>query len=495
MVGDCVGSSADIFESIAAEIIAAMILAGTLAQEAKLSYPAAFVSFPLVVHAFDVIVSSLGILSLGDGSQRSMMSWVAGTAAGADVDPLRVMKRGYLLSLSCAAVVFAGLTRWLLYEPTQPSAWLHYYGCGLVGMLTSYVFILSTQYYTDYQFEPVRSIAAASTTGHGTNIIAGVAVGMRSTAIPVLMVSVAVITAYTLGRTSGIGHGVNAGLFGTAVATMGMLSSAGYVLAMNNYGPIADNAGEWPPRRRWWDLHASHHAPHPPPPSALLVPCAGGIAEMSQQPEAVREATDRLDAAGNVTKAITKGYSIGSAALACFLLFGALMDEMSAFAGRPFRSGAARDHPAAAPLRTPSPPPVPRAVDIATPEVLVGGLLGVMMVFYFVGLSVAAVGRTAQHVVEEVRRQLREKPEIMEWKAKPNYYACVKLVTAAALREMRLPGLLTVAMPVSVGIVFRVFGELTGRPLLGCVHTGTGEGEKEGGGMFVPSACARDPRR
>ena len=292
MVGDCVGSSADIFESIAAEVIGAMILAGSLAKEAKLSSPNSFVFFPVMVHAFDILVSSVGVLYIGDGSGPSH---AVGSAA--ELDPLRVMKSGYNIALGLASIVFAGLTYTLLYVPELPSAWLHYYGCGLLGMATSYVFILTTQYHTDYAFEPVRSIAAASTTGHGTNIIAGVAVGMKSTLVPVLMVSFSVITAYWLGRTSGIGHGNNAGLFGTAVATMGMLSSAGYVLAMNNYGPIADNAG--------------------------------GIAEMSMQPDAVRDATDRLDAAGNVTKAITKGYSIGSAAMACFLLFGALMDEFS----------------------------------------------------------------------------------------------------------------------------------------------------------------------
>ena len=294
MVGDCVGSSADIFESIAAEIIGAMILAGSLCREAKLPHPTAFVFFPVMVHAFDILVSSVGVLSVGDGSGPSH---AAGSSAGAELDPLKVMKRGYTVALVLASVVFAGLCYWLLYVPALPSAWLHYYGCGLLGMATSYVFILSTQYHTDYAFEPVRSIAAASTTGHGTNIIAGISVGMKSTAVPVLMVSFSVIMAYWLGRTSGIGAGQNAGLFGTAVATMGMLSSAGYVLAMNNYGPIADNAG--------------------------------GIAEMSMQPDAVRDAPDRLDAAGNVTKAITKGYSIGSAAMACFLLFGALMDEFS----------------------------------------------------------------------------------------------------------------------------------------------------------------------
>jgi H+-translocating diphosphatase len=168
--------------------------------------------------------------------------------------------------------------RTLLYVESTPSAWLHFLGCGIMGMLTSYVFITSTQYNTDYAYHPVKSIASASTTGHGTNIIQGIAVGMKSTAVPVIMVSCSVLVAYWLGRTCGLvdpsSHEAhNAGLFGTAVCTMGMLSSAGYVLAMNNYGPIADNAG--------------------------------GIAEMSQQPPEVRDITDQLDAAGNVTKAIT----------------------------------------------------------------------------------------------------------------------------------------------------------------------------------------------
>jgi H(+)-translocating pyrophosphatase len=285
------------------------------------------------------------------------------------------------------------------------------------------------QYYTDYKYGPVRSIAAASTTGHGTNIITGVAVGMKSTVIPVLSVSVAVLAAYHLGRTSGMAElsavaaglpagpedvvdGRTAGLFGTAVATMGMLSSAAYVLAMNNFGPIADNAG--------------------------------GIAEMSSQPVAVRDATDRLDAAGNVTKAMTKGFSIGSAALACFLLFGAFMDEFSSFAGVKFR-----------------------VVDIAVPEVLIGGLLGTMVIFYFTGLAIAAVAKAAGDVVLEVRRQFDENPAILAGTALPNYRVCVALVTKAALNEMRYPGLLAVGMPVLVGLFFRGIGSVTGRPLLG----------------------------
>ena len=287
-----------------------MILSGVLAGEAHIVTAQAFVYFPVMVHAFDIIVSSIGILSLGDGRPGSMPNIWYLTALGYGAegatemsDPMSILKRGYVLSISTASLVFLVLCRGMLHVPEVPWAWLHFYGCGVVGMMTSFIFINATQYYTDYAYAPVQSIASASTTGHGTNIIAGLAVGMTSTAIPVVTVSIAVLTSYHLGRTTGLGAGHNAGLFGTAVATMGMLSSAGYILAMNNYGPIADNAG--------------------------------GIAEMSQQSEEVREATDRLDACGNVTKAITKGYSIGSAAMACFLLFGALMDEFSSFAGVP----------------------------------------------------------------------------------------------------------------------------------------------------------------
>ncbi|CAI5747267.1 unnamed protein product [Peronospora destructor] len=406
MVGDCVGSSADVFESVAAEIIGAMILGGTLAREAQLPNSVTFVFFPVVVHAFDIFVSSAGILMVRAPSNVEV--------SRPDHNPMATLQTGYNVSLALGLVGFAVTTRWLLYTPEHPTAWINFFLCGVVGMLTAFVFVKTTQYYTDYAHPPVRSIAKASTTGHGTNIITGVAVGMKSTVVPTLMVSFAVISAYHLGASSGIGGqgSRHAGLFGTAVATMGMLSSAVFVLAMNNYGPIADNAG--------------------------------GIAEMSRQPDYVRNATDKLDAAGNVTKAITKGYSIGSAALACFVLFGAFMDEFSEFAGREFKT-----------------------VDIATVEVLVGGLLGTMMVFFFTGLAVAAVGETAGEVVNEVRRQFEMYPGIMEYKEKPDYRRCVALVTMAALKQMRFPGLLAVLMPISVGIVFRAIGEYQGKPLLG----------------------------
>lgn len=402
MVGDCVGSSADVFESVAAEIIGAMILGSTLATEAQMNDIVAikYLFFPLVVHAMDIIVSSIGIAFVGGQSH-------------AHSNPMIQLQKGYRVALGLSIVGFFLITRWLLEDPQNPGSSFKFFLCGIVGMLCAYVIVLSTQYYTDYEYRPVQSISEASTTGHGTNIIVGVSVGMKATFIPTITVAVSVLAAYHLGASTGIGKdGRNAGLFGTAVATMGMLSNAVYILSMNNYGPIADNAG--------------------------------GIAEMSMQPEEVRDVTDRLDAAGNVTKAVTKGYSIGSASMACFLLFGAFMDEFSEFAGQPFNS-----------------------VDIATPEVLVGGLIGSMMIFYFTGLAVAAVGKTAHEVVIEVRRQFDENPDIMTYKAKPDYERCVGLVTAAALREMRFPGLICVATPIIVGVTFRLIGEQVGKALLG----------------------------
>jgi len=401
MVGDCVGSSADVFESVSAEIIGAMILGGVLAHECDIENQSRFIFFPVVIHGLNILVSTVGIVTV---TRRA--------AEQSGSDPMKPLYRGFVVANILGVVGFAFCTRWLLYTEKAPSAWLSYAMCGAVGMLTALIFAYSSKYYTDYVHWPVRAIAKASVSGHGTNIIVGTAWGLKSTVLPVLTVSVAVITAYMLGKSTGLGDGRNAGLFGTAVATMGMLSTAGYVLSMNNYGPIADNAG--------------------------------GIAEMSQQPESVRDTTDRLDAAGNVTKAMTKGYSIGSAALACFLLFGAFMDEFSQYSGKDFHT-----------------------VDIAKPEVLIGGLIGVMMIFYFAGLSIAAVGSTAEKVVEEVRRQLREHPGIMDFKEKPDYHRCVSIVTDAALVQMRWPGFLAVFMPVSTGLLFRYIGDSTGRPLLG----------------------------
>ncbi|XP_076898483.1 pyrophosphate-energized membrane proton pump 3-like [Bidens hawaiensis] len=399
-VGDCAARGADLFESIAAEIISAMILGGTMAQRCKIEDksfdPSGFILFPLVIHSFDLIISSVGMFSIRGTRDPGVI--------GIMEDPMTILQKGYSVTIVLAVVTFGLSTRWMLYTEQAPSAWLNFALCGLVGIMTAYIFVWITQYYTDYKHEPVRKLALSSSTGHGTNVIAGISLGLESTALPVLVISVSIVLAFWLGQTSGLvddAGNPTGGLFGTAVATMGMLSTAAYVLTMDMFGPIADNAG--------------------------------GIVEMSQQPESVREITDVLDAAGNTTKATTKGFAIGSAALASFLLFSAYMDEVASFAHSSFTQ-----------------------VDIAIPEVFVGGLLGSMLIFLFSAWACAAVGRTAQEVVNEVRRQFIERPGIMDFKEKPDYGRCVAIVASASLREMIKPGALAIISPIFVGILFRI---------------------------------------
>ena len=407
-VGDCSARGADLFESIAAEVISAMILGGSMARRAGLpaSVASGFVAFPLVVHAVDCVVTALGILSVSASPPRDSVN----------EDPYETLKGGYHVALGLSMASFLFAARFMLASATAPGAWFRFFQCGAIGAAAAYAFVFIAQYYTDYKYPPVRVIAAASTTGHGTNIIAGVAAGMESVAAPALVISVAVVAAYWRGQTAGLVDAATGepigGLFGTAVATMGMLSTAAYVLTMDVFGPIADNAG--------------------------------GIVEMSDQPETTREITDALDAVGNTTKATTKGYAIGSAALASFLLFSAFMDEVEAFTGKSFQT-----------------------VDIAVPEVFIGGLLGSTLVYLFTSFACAAVGRSAQEVVVEVRRQFTEKPGIMTRECKPDYSRCVAIVAESALREMLKPGLLAVCGPVVIGVAFRMVGRATGQELLG----------------------------
>ncbi|KAJ0575003.1 putative inorganic diphosphatase [Helianthus annuus] len=377
-VGDCAARGADLFESIAAEIISAMILGGTMAQRCKIEDPSGFILFPLVIHSFDLVISSVGMFSIRGTRDPGVI--------GVMEDPMTILQKGYSVTIILAVVTFGLSTRWMLYTEQAPSAWLNFALCGLVGIMTAYVFVWITQYYTDYKHEPVRKLALSSSTGHGTNIIAGISLGLESTALPVLVISVSIVSAFWLGQTSGLVDEVG--------------------------NPTADNAG--------------------------------GIVEMSQQPESVREITDVLDAAGNTTKATTKGFAIGSAALASFLLFSAYMDEVASFAHTPFTQ-----------------------VDIAIPEVFVGGLLGSMLIFLFSAWACAAVGRTAQEVVNEVRRQFTERPGIMDFKDKPDYGRCVAIVASASLREMIKPGALAIISPIFIGILFRILGYYTGHPLLG----------------------------
>lgn len=312
---------------------------------------------------------------------------------------MKALNRGYYLAVFLAMIAFGIASRWLLYHPSAPSGWWHFFICGVIGVLTSVAFVYITQYYTEYKYRPTLSIAEASKTGPATNIITGLSVGFECTALPAVVISIAILSAYYLGASSGFEH---AGLFGTAVATMGMLATAAYILAMDTFGPIADNAG--------------------------------GIIEMSKQPKEVREKSDRLDAIGNTTKALTKGYAIGSAALAAFLLFSAYLDEVKNY-GLELTS-----------------------VDIAKPEVFIGALLGAMLVFLFSAFAIRAVGRAAYYVIQDVRDQFREKPGILAGKEKPDYGRCVDIVTKGALKEMVLPGLLATLMPVAVGVVFRFLG-------------------------------------
>src|SRR6266480_472359 len=387
-VGDCAGRGADLFESTAAENIGAMILGATLAlkNEGAFSSPLAIVGvmlFPLVVRAFGLVASIVGILIVRVKESE---------------DPMSALNRGYLVTAVLAAIGFFAGTRWLLNPATAPDAWWHFFLCGVIGIATSIAFVWITQYYTEYRYRPVKSIARASVTGTATNIIAGFAVALECTALPTFTIGAAIIASYKIGAASGLAH---AGLFGTAVATMGMLGTAAYILAMDTFGPITDNAG--------------------------------GIIEMSHQPEAIRKRTDRLDAVGNTTKALTKGYAIGSAALAAFLLFSAYLDEVAAL-GSPL-SG----------------------VDISKPEVFVGGLLGAMLVFWFSALAISAVSKAAVTVIEEVRRQFKADPGILKGTSKPDYGTAVDIVTVGALKAMVAPGLLAVGMPIAVGLFFKVF--------------------------------------
>ncbi len=385
-VGDCAGRGADLFESTAAENIGAMVLGVLL-------YPFFGVNgvlFPLVVGAVGLIASIVGV-------------FVVRTSG--DEDPMKALNRGFYMTSALVTVAFYFLTKALLTTPSAPDAWWHFFLCGIVGILTAFAFVFITQYYTEYRYRPVRSIAEASQTGAATNIIAGLAVGMESTVAPVITVCIAIMGSYYLGRTSGLVDGAGqpvGGLFGTAVATMGMLGTAGYILAMDVFGPITDNAG--------------------------------GIVEMSDQPAAIREKTDRLDAVGNTTKALTKGYAIGSAALAAFLLFSAYLDEVRTLTGTEL------------------------SVNLAKPQIFVAGLLGAMLVFWFSSLAMSAVRKAAQSVINEVRRQFKEKPGIMLGTEMPDYGRCVDIVTVGALKAMVFPGALVVAFPIIVGLVFKRFG-------------------------------------
>ena len=381
-VGDCAGRGADLFESTAAENIGAMILG--VALFGKFGILGIF--FPLVARAFGLIASTIGI-------------WLVRLKNEKD-DPMDALNRGYLATSILAMAGFYVAVHYLL----QGNLW--FFAAGVIGILNSFVFVWITQYYTEYRYRPVLSIANASRMGAATNIITGLSVSMECTAMPVLAISAAILGSYYWGRMALPGT-TGAGLYGTAIATMGMLSTAAYILAMDSFGPITDNAG--------------------------------GIIEMSGAPEEVRTRTDRLDSVGNTTKALTKGYAIGSAALAAFLLFSAYLDEITNLVQQKTGNMAFRfEH-----------------VDLSKVPVFIAALIGAALVFLFSAWAIRAVGKTAYYVIEEVRRQFREDPGIMAGTSKPDYSRCVDLVTRGALKAMVAPGLLAVGVPVLVGYLFK----------------------------------------
>ncbi|TLZ62796.1 MAG: sodium-translocating pyrophosphatase [Methanobacteriota archaeon] len=426
-VGDCAGRGADLFESTAAENIGAMVLGAALFPYFGL----AGILFPLVARAFGLIASIVGVFVVSTREEEA---------------PMRALNRGYGVTTIIAALFF-GLAAFLLLQPstnlgidplTDPDGpgpllgnpypvassytWLYYFGCGLVGIVAALLFIYITQYYTEARFRPVKDIAKAAETGPATDVISGFSVGLEATALPALTIMGAILLSFYLGELTGIRVHVTAsftlggGLFGTAVATMGMLSTAAYILAMDTFGPIADNAA--------------------------------GIVEMAGISGSVRKQMDKLDAAGNTTKALTKGYAVGSAALAAFLLFSAYLEAAGI-----------------------------TSVDLAKPEVFVGGIAGVALVFLFSAFAIRSVGRAAWAIIKDVRAQFKENPEIMTGAKKPDYGRSVDIVTRAALREMVVPGLLAVLTPIAVGLAFKYVrvtpGLAAGEPLGATLMVGT----------------------
>src|SRR5881409_1841673 len=375
-VGDCAGRGADLFESTAAENIGAMVLGVVLFR----FFGIAGVIFPLVARSFGLVASIVGVFVV---------------RAREDEAPMSALNRGYIVASVLAAILF-GVAAWAMLQPSSPTAsgsltWAYYWVCGIAGMVTAVVYVWVTQYYTEARYRPVRDIAKASETGPATNIISGFAVGLEATAIPAVVVSIAILFSFWLGESTGIPGG---GIYGTAIATMGMLATAAYILAMDTFGPIVDNGA--------------------------------GIIEMAGMSEAARKNMDKLDAAGNTTKALTKGYAVGSAALAAFLLFNAFLSEARV-----------------------------KAVDLAHPETFIGGFMGAALVFLFTAFAIRAVGRAAWSIIKDVRDQFRENPGIMAGTVKPDYGRTVDICTRSALREMVIPGILAVATPIAVGIIFR----------------------------------------
>ena len=399
-VGDCAGMAADLFETYAVTVVATMLLAA-IYFTGELQH--LMMMYPLLIGGVCILGSVFGTKYVRLGSDNNIM---------------KALYRGLTVAALASAGLIIVVTFLLFWGAPEMQIQGKAFGvgnllmCSLTGLVITAALVWITEYYTATSFRPVRSIAQASTTGHGTNVIQGLAVSMESTALPVIVISIGILFSYS-----------NAGLFGVAIAATTMLALAGMIVALDAYGPVTDNAG--------------------------------GIAEMSNLPSEVREVTDALDAVGNTTKAVTKGYAIGSAALAALVLFACYTEDL----GRFF-------------------PNLNVAFSLQDPYVLVGLFLGGLLPYLFGAMGMMAVGRAGSAVVVEVRRQFREIPGIMEGTAKPNYGAAVDMLTKAAIREMIMPSVLPVFAPIVVYFIIDAFGGQSaafatlGAMLMGTIVTG-----------------------